>query len=865
MLREISSRLLKIGFFFLMAIVFLKLAPSFVQAQSCSGQVCRSIYSCNRYFVPGAGWQCDDWISSSNCENCNQHAYGCTTCMGGVPCFGPTCSASNTCETNWLCSGNNPQCYSLGCCNENENGCTSCSPVDGGWSGWSGCYPGGGGLCVKDRACNNPPPSCGGDDCDGLDWTECTPAEVGCTYESCPTQCDYGGGNMEDDSFSTGCTCATHYCPPTQPCSSCTISPAAVNVDMYQSAGSTATVTTVGGWLDNATFDSGNWNIASVTTYDGGAPFETTVTGVSGGSTTLNATGHMNTGVTCSGSANITVNPVGCTVSLNAAPGTYVGGTAALTATTTVVGGTITNVGFVSSNTGVATLNPSSDPSSPYTTTATGVSMGTSTITATGTMNTGNTCQNTTVLTVRSCTLNITITPASATMYVGETANLNPNAVVQPSGTMANVNWASSNTNVVTVSPANNPTSPYGTTATASFDGLGNTNGTATVTAIGTMTGGGTCMDTSAFTVRTCSANLDPYYHEFIMGDPALTFTSSISQYNQQANTSMSFYATYNDPAIISINPASDPSSPYATSVAPVSPGAVMMYAQPYLNGVLKCNPGFGMVTVAWLDPWWQVKDADVSTNGDLNSPIADTADYPYFDDKGPGNFPGVPAYGGLTDTLDGDNASELGWLANSSYNAATRYDFNYFYNAIPSGLTPTIIDETTIGQAYFNNHTGTYDSQNNEWFEFDASIVPDLTFQGAIDIGSRKIIIFVKDGNAKLDGTINLLDGSGLFLLITEGNTIVNPGVGGGVNPNLEGIFISDGNFQTGTTGSESDNQLRVRGSIAAYGDIDLERHLGAGNSTIPAELFELAPDLALHFPNALGARNISWHEVAP
>jgi len=210
-------------------------------------------------------------------------------------------------------------------------------------------------------------------------------------------------------------------------------------------------------------------------------------------------------------------------------------------------------------------------------------------------------------------------------MNVGDTVNLNPNANVQPSGTMANVSYVSDNTSVATVNPASNPTSPFGTTVTASFNGVGNTNGTATVTATGTMTGGGTCTDTSAITVRTCDGSFDPYFWNFIVGDDPVTFNvSNISNYSQQTNSTMSFYATDNDPAIISINPTTDDYSDnyFRTSVGPVSPGAVMLYGQPYLSGVLKCDPAFAMVTVAWMNPWWQVKDADVSTNGNLYSPI---------------------------------------------------------------------------------------------------------------------------------------------------------------------------------------------------------------------------------------------------
>jgi len=131
---------------------------------------------------------------------------------------------------------------------------------------------------------------------------------------------------------------------------------------------------------------------------------------------------------------------------------------------------------------------------------------------------------------------------------------------------------------------------------------------------------------------------------------------------------------------------------------------------------------------------------------------------------------------------------------------------------------------------------------------------------------------LIVKGADTYLTGKINLTKGSGFFMLIagvnsggTKGNIIVDSGVGGGAGANLEGIYVADGQFSTGTTGTETDSQLWIRGSVVSYGGFNLQRHLGNSNNTTAAELFEYAPDLELLYPSKLGARSINWQEVAP
>jgi len=272
---------------------------------------------------------------------------------------------------------------------------------------------------------------------------------------------------------------------------------------------------------------------------------------------------------------------------------------------------------------------------------------------------------------------------------------------------------------------------------------------------------------------------------------------------------------------------------------------------------------------------WWQVKDGDVTTNGNLDSSVPDTATEPYFDTKGGGGYPGIPAYAGSTSTLTGTKISETEWLANSGYNSTKKYDSAYFLNATPSGTIINSLAGSIDGSAIDSG--GTADINGIYWYEYDGtSQAGDLTINTAANLLSRKVVLIVKGADVYLKGNINLTKGRGFFLLVagataggSKGNIIVDSGVGG-AGPNLEGIYVADRQFRTGTKGLDpsdpsTDDQLWVRGTVAAYGGVDLQRDLGVGNSTTPAELFEFAPDLEFLFPEALGTRPMSWQEVAP
>lgn len=250
---------------------------------------------------------------------------------------------------------------------------------------------------------------------------------------------------------------------------------------------------------------------------------------------------------------------------------------------------------------------------------------------------------------------------------------------------------------------------------------------------------------------------------------------------------------------------------------------------------------------------WWQVKDADVTTNGDLTSVIPGGQ---YFGLLGGGGYSGVPAYGGTTNLTNLDVSAD-GWLANSVYSSAKLYNSTYFANAVPSEVTVNSLPSNSVAGSFFESG-GTL-SYGYYWYIYDATSTSlDLTITSGMNLGSRKVILIVKGANLNLGGNINLTDGEGFFLGVTSGNMVVSSNV-----TSLEGIYVSDGSFSTGTAGAGADSQLWVRGTIAGFGGISLQRDLAV--NTTSAELFEYAPDQDLLFPGKLGARPSNWREVAP
>lgn len=129
---------------------------------------------------------------------------------------------------------------------------------------------------------------------------------------------------------------------------------------------------------------------------------------------------------------------------------------------------------------------------------------------------------------------------------------------------------------------------------------------------------------------------------------------------------------------------------------------------------------------------WWQVKDSDVSTNGDLVSKVPTSL---YFGLVGDGGFPGVPAFSGAT-RFTTSNVSTKGWFANTGVTAARGFGSTYFINAIPSDATINAVSESSVDGSYFES--GGSSSNGYYWYVYDgATTGTDLSIVSPMSLGS--------------------------------------------------------------------------------------------------------------------------------
>lgn len=249
------------------------------------------------------------------------------------------------------------------------------------------------------------------------------------------------------------------------------------------------------------------------------------------------------------------------------------------------------------------------------------------------------------------------------------------------------------------------------------------------------------------------------------------------------------------------------------------------------------------------LSSWWQVKDGDVTTDGDIVSSVPSTQ---FFGTLGAGGFAGVPVFGGtfnlvLQNAYDKISAATNKWNVNTTNEFTRIFDYSYFENLVPDDVVLNDVSLLASGTG-----AATY-SDGYQWYK----VTGNHTISSDINLGSRKVILFVKSGNLNINSRINLDDDSGFFGAFVNGSIVVSPTLTG--TPAIEGLYLTDTGFSTGAGTS----LLHIRGSVASFGPITLGRNLS--NNATAAELFEFAPDQVMLFPEKLKYKKTKWTEVAP
>jgi hypothetical protein len=187
--------------------------------------------------------------------------------------------------------------------------------------------------------------------------------------------------------------------------------------------------------------------------------------------------------------------------------------------------------------------------------------------------------------------------------------------------------------------------------------------------------------------------------------------------------------------------------------------------------------------------------------------------------------------------TLGVGTVNADGWSAKTTYKGK-RADYNYFKNEM--GLLSTTTSETNLnskpaaGPAFhYMEDTSTI---TNPWNVLGNTFV---------------------DGDLNINANVTVAPG-GFLAFVVKGNIIVDSSV-----TEIHGLFVSDGDFNTLSAGT--DTQLRVEGSVVAWGNVNLARDLVGDNSNTPAELFVYRTDLLTAMPDEMKSFVMQWSEVVP
>lgn len=354
----------------------------------------------------------------------------------------------------------------------------------------------------------------------------------------------------------------------------------------------------------------------------------------------------------------------------------------------------------------------------------------------------------------------------------------------------------------------------------------------------------------------TCSISLVPTATTITQGQNQVF---SVSVNSQAGNIDRVNFASSNS-SVAPISPASDSTAVYETTAQGAGTGTTSITANVVMSGAVRCSASANLtITPPNAPAWWQVKDGDVTAKGNISSRVPAGN---FFEVAGGGGYPGIPVSNGQANFESG-SVSSKGWLVANTTTLGKNFDSQWFKGRVPEDVVFNQIPTNLVEGNFFTS--GGQESYGYYWYRFDGSASNlDLTINNPINLGSRKVILFVDSANLYLNGNINLTDGQGFFLAVVGKNAAGNKGnlfIGSGVGE-IEGLFVADSTVRTGAGSS----QLRVRGAITAYLGIFFERDLGGlANNTTPAEIFEYAPDLVILYPPKLSYYHIRWKEVAP
>jgi hypothetical protein len=277
------------------------------------------------------------------------------------------------------------------------------------------------------------------------------------------------------------------------------------------------------------------------------------------------------------------------------------------------------------------------------------------------------------------------------------------------------------------------------------------------------------------------------------------------------------------------------------------------------------CTPADVLVRVTDSIAWCQFKNTDIVTNGTISCQVPPTCTASAgcsnaLITNDTNQSPGVATAQGSVSVGSGivSKKPPYGWNAQSSYKGIL-YTYSFFEKKT-GGITFNELSFPRINSVL--DLTGHPTQEGYYWVRYTGG--SSLEIPNGLSIGSNKIVLFVHNADLIIKGKITVTKGKGMFMVVTDNNVLIDSSVGGSGASDIEGIYFTDKQFRTGTSGPGSDSQLRMRGAFVAMDKIVLQRSL-SDNSKTPGEFVEYGSDQLMLFPERLGDRNLNWKEIAP
>ncbi len=613
--------------------------------------------------------------------------------------------------------------------------------------------------------------------------------------------------------------------------------------------------------------------------------------------------------------------PPSCTLDLLPATNTiYTNGTVNLTASYTANNAIISYVDFSSNtNTAATTVNPSRDSYAPYITRVTaGNTAGTAIITAVGTMSDGNTtCRDT-------ATVNVIYPPPTCGTLA---CAFNPNVLKIGDSGSGQISGAPTNgtiTGGTWLNPPSTTTLPVTQLASLSAPGLaptyrvavtpkavGTGQSTVNVNVLGLDGTNIICARTCQLTISSpdvsCQFNVDVSGATgpggSIIVDDSLTVTTTVSvptgalyaaPTTAEINFASSVPAVIRAPADVTMYNA--PSSTNIQILSADHTGSTTITASGYLTNFqpglgitsITCTPGLYNAVVNEYGGWWQTGAAnaygDIFAKGTIRSPLPNDTTFLDLGNNPLTHSTIVSTDVGITghpETPSIDLWSHEGKLSTAQYQVKTdstspagetgKYASYTYWHDLLTGQLHTftwpgghVIDSIhsipSIISGMAANETRVYEVDG----DLTVSSIQQVNNAG----GSPKAVIFLVKGDLLVNAIITSRDPQ-LFLgfIVKGGGAVdgikVQDGLQRGINTTMDGFFLTDGTFDTGTNvGGNQD--FSGKGVFIAH-DFKLQRTMGNQNKIFPSETFIFDPALILNAPAEMMHPLYSWSEMVP